>query len=698
MPYTNGIFYIHPTTGSDAARTALTSCIASNPSGTITRITKTGHGLETGAVVDLTLFSAWLNGSWKITVNDANTFDLDGAVWRTTPDNDGTVTPRGGSRNDPWKTATSGATTGRTQTGDELRAPVNTPVSTGVNATFTSGSKNVTLAAALTKTVEHCIGNTWNTATDITGSTNTSRKIGATAQVLTPATAFTTGKVAWKTVDGGGTQDFSAYQKISFWFRPTSNTVIVANTYRICLCSDANGDTVVNQISIPATLNNSNWHIVTLDNGAALGSSIQSVAIYADIDPGTTAFSIQNIVACNNVTHETLFGWQDDCFYNVQAFDDTTITIDSNNTVAGGQGWYGTNGTALLYYVQPFTFFAHSNNETMNRGGTYLNGAFPFSGGWDFSTDTRTGLTYFANNLVGTGNGIISVQFRNNFSNFCLSRWGNPFSLPGNAVVENIIACGSNTSLAPINGRVLVSNCKFLNNANGPGGQISMTIYDSCMFFNNSGASSASQYIDCVFANNTNASINANAATCGSELWINTGVLKNCLLLDTVEVNTSSSTTGIVWSRDNDQTLGNHWGFTYGATINWQTTEKHTGQPGSWRVVHTSSGRSIYGPVIFRVSDTGFLVKANELVTFKAWVKKDHATDVGCRIKVFDETSGFSLPGITETITTAADNTNWQELTITFTPTQTGVINVYFESWRAGAQSNTYLGTVSITQ
>ena len=57
MAYSNGIFYIDYLLGSDTTRAALASCIASNPSGTITRITKVGHGLITGAVVDLTLYT-----------------------------------------------------------------------------------------------------------------------------------------------------------------------------------------------------------------------------------------------------------------------------------------------------------------------------------------------------------------------------------------------------------------------------------------------------------------------------------------------------------------------------------------------------------------------------------------------------------------------------------------------------------------
>ncbi len=122
MAYSNGIFYIDYLLGSDTARAALASCIASNPSGTITRITKAGHGLITGAVVDLTLYTAWLNSAWKITKVDNDNFDLDGAVWVTTSDADGIVTPRGGSSwSDAWRTMTTGATAARHQAGDIVR-------------------------------------------------------------------------------------------------------------------------------------------------------------------------------------------------------------------------------------------------------------------------------------------------------------------------------------------------------------------------------------------------------------------------------------------------------------------------------------------------------------------------------------------------------------------------------------------------
>lgn len=137
MAYTNAIFYMDMVSGSDAVRSTLTACTASNPSGTITRLNKTAHGLVTGAVVTTTNFTAWLNGTWKITVVDANNFDLDTAVWQATADATGDVLPFGGSSwADAWKFPVTGPTAGRTQPGDVIRvAESGTEVSLGQSAT-----------------------------------------------------------------------------------------------------------------------------------------------------------------------------------------------------------------------------------------------------------------------------------------------------------------------------------------------------------------------------------------------------------------------------------------------------------------------------------------------------------------------------------------------------------------------------------
>lgn len=699
MAYSNAVFYIDLVSGSDTARTALTSCTASNPSGSVTRINKTGHGLVTGAVVDLTLFTAWLNYAWKITVVDADNFDLDGAVWQSTADASGTVTPRGGSSwSDAWQTVASGATAARIQPGDTVKFPKTAVTSAGVNGTFTAGSKSVTLSSALTKTVEHSVSG-WTAATNITGSTSTSRKYGATATVMSPGAAFTTGKVCYKAIDGGGTQDFSGYTKISLWFRPTFSSVIAASTYKLCLCSDTTGDTIVNEINIPDTIASSNWHIFVLDYGAALSSSVQSVAIYANSDPGTVPISFNNIVACNAVTHATLVGWQADCYYNVQSFDGTTLAIDGNNTAVGGRGWHGSNGTAALYYATPYEHKSTSTMYTTQDSGTRDGGPITFSGGWDTSSGLRDGFTYIASSVVGLSTIWAVNHVGTAIENFLMARTATAAQMLNQmGVVSNCIFCGGATSMSFAQSSLIrVSGCMFLNNTSHGGPSSTGVYYFECVSYSN--ATSGFQigglttFVECITANNLSGFYMLNIDV-GGYLIGSYSTLRNCVIAEATEVQTNSGTFGAVWSLNHDQTQDNHWGFEYGATMNWQTSTVHDTEPGAWRVVISNSIRNSLSPVTFKFAEIA--VEASVAVTVTAWVKKDHATNVACKIFVKDEL--YSLPGITETSDTKANDTSWEELSITFTPTESGIVPLYFSTWYVSGNSNTYIGSITATQ
>jgi hypothetical protein len=294
MSYTNAVFFLDYEGGSDAARTALTSCTASNPSGTITRINKTAHGLVTGAVVDLTAFTAWLNAAWKITVVDADNFDLDGAVWQATADASGTATPRGGSsKSDAWKTFVTGATSARHAAGDTIRIMASPDPTLVGNATWTNASKTITLAGAVTANIADC-ETAWTASANVTATADTAQfKENTKSAKLAIAAGFTTGLIAYFAT---GTLNLSAYQQVSFWVFNTA--ALAASTLSLRLCSDAAGVTTVHTIAIPANPANNIWQAVTVDTGSALNSAIASVALYADLDPGTTTIQLDNIIAC----------------------------------------------------------------------------------------------------------------------------------------------------------------------------------------------------------------------------------------------------------------------------------------------------------------------------------------------------------------------------------------------------------------
>ena len=696
MAYSNGIFHIDLVSGSDAARTALTSCVASNPSGTITRINKTAHGLVTGAVVDTTLFTVWLNGAWKITVVDADNFDLDTAVWQTTADPNGTVTPRGGMNwADAWKTIGSGATAARIQPGDKMKiSKTADPVSFGINATWTDGSKAVTLASALSKKVEDAVTG-WTASANITTGTNASRKLGATAITINPAGAFTTGKMAYKAIAGGGTQDFSAYTHINFWIRPTSNIALAASTYRIILCSDATGDTPASVFNIPFITGNTAWQPVSIDLGGAMSASVQSVAIYAILDPGTTAFSINNIYASGaELSLKNLIGKNNEVFYSIQSVDDLTVNLDSNSTTAAGQGYSGATSTETLYYRVPLTVDLTATYATMSEAGNSTIQKNHYEGGWNTGSDTLDGLTVISNSVTGVGVGLAFANYTK-LSNFVFAKFAATIGFSDFFELENV-AFNSNTSVFNTTGAVdsFLKNVKFLNGSSNInlGGSV---IFENCEFRNHSAngiqVSAGQKFINCTFANNASGALFMALQFRAGE---GATLLRNCLIDGATEFSSTTSRTGFAWSFDHDNTAGNHWGFTFGGTINWQTTVKDTGAVGSWRVSISNSVRTILQPVYFRLAEVA--VAASSLVTVTVSVKKDHATNIGAAIYVEDAI--FNLNGVVASTTTKANDTAWEELTLTFTPTEAGIVPIFASAYYVAGNSDAYFGPITVTQ
>lgn len=693
MAYTNAIFHIKFVGGNDAARTALTTCTASNPSGTITRINKTAHGLVTGAVVDLTLFSAWLNNAFKITVVDANNFDLDATIWQATADNNGTVTPRGGMNwADAWATITSGPTAARIQPGDEFRVEKTVDAaSLGQNATFTQYSSTVTLTTAVTKKIEDAVTSAgWTASANITLGTNATRKFGANALTVTPAGGFTTGKAAYSLISGGGTQNFSGYQYLNFWVRPIANNAIVANTWRICLCSDTTGDTIVNAFNVPAISAITSWHAFSIDLGSAMGASIQSVAIYAVVDPGTVAISINNIFAGNSTLGlNHLIGKSDEVYYTVQSIDGTTVKIDtSSSTTAASRGHTMATSTEAIYTRLPFMINQSTTWQTVSEAGNALSSRNHYSGGWDTGTNTRIGTTVFGNNVDSASTIVMSQHVK--FSYFTFARFGT-ISPTANIFFDNVVfaCCGivSTTNIV----YATYTDCTFLNSSGSiaMGGNVEFT---RCRFENATAYGISynvgNNFLNCIFSNNGSGSL-----TCSVTNRLQTGILRNCVLSDATEIN-MPALCGNMWSYNHDDTLGNHRGFFEGGSVSWQTSVFQGSDPGSWMAVVTSNVKAQYFPLEFILGEVA--CTASSLVTVKVWVKKDHATNIAAGIKVQD--AEFNLIGITETLVTKANDTNWEELTLTFTPSEAGIVPIIASAWYVGASSNVYFGSITVTQ
>jgi hypothetical protein len=125
-----------------------------------------------------------------------------------------------------------------------------------------------------------------------------------------------------------------------------------------------------------------------------------------------------------------------------------------------------------------------------------------------------------------------------------------------------------------------------------------------------------------------------------------------------------------------------------------QSSVVHSAEPVAWKFTLSSSASGQYRPATLRLGP--FPVEASALVTVTAWIKKDHATNVGAKLYVQDEL--YNIDGVVADSATKADDTSWEELTITFTPTEAGVVPVFVDAWYADGASNVYVGSITLTQ
>jgi hypothetical protein len=112
--------------------------------------------------------------------------------------------------------------------------------------------------------------------------------------------AFTGGKAAYQALTA--TTNFSAYQQLSFRYKRSGINWSYTGQVRICLCSDTSGNTIIDSFVISNNIVNikQGW---TINKGAALGSSIRSIALYHEGSPITGGYVLEfcNFTACKAV-------------------------------------------------------------------------------------------------------------------------------------------------------------------------------------------------------------------------------------------------------------------------------------------------------------------------------------------------------------------------------------------------------------
>lgn len=758
----SNIFYMDYENGNDAVRATLADVVFSLSGVDDVLGTKAGHGLVTGACITVSgCTQAYANSVWKITLVNADTFTLDGASWTSFNGADvtGNAVPFGGMNwADAWKTVTSGATAARIAPGDIIRiAKSPAPTSLGTTGEWTNLSKTVTLGAAQTLNIDLC-EEAWTASADVTATTSTTRKQGANSASLAIAAAFTTGKVAYKAITS---INLSAYQKISFWFR--NNVAIAAgNILKVCLCSDAAGDTIVDTFWIPAIPSTNRFLPLTLtkDGGGNLGATIQSIAIYADSDPGTPTILIDDIIACttNGLNLQSLIsknsaeqggteGW-----YGIQSIDGVTVLLDNETeTLANaGRGYGGTTETVTTYKRETIkTNLVSSASlavQEIQDNGTSGNN-IQFQGGYNTATNAQEGETFF-DGLNGYGNGLYQSSkswITLNYLNF--SRYNHGvyyFSSSNNSIItlsnvsnntnygvhyynnsnNNSITTLSNannnnhgvyySSSSHNNSIITLSNANnnnnngifysqshnnfitTLSNANNNGYGVYYSDCYNSLISNLSNANNNSYY-GVYYYNSYNSNIRtlstSGNGTAGVFNNVGRNYLFNALIAEATEVTGFTDfINSRIFSGKHDQTLNNHKIFTDRGTIRSEATIRHTDSGIAWRLDPTSTNRSSSYPLDLSIAKVA--VGANALVTIKAWFRRSNTGITGKLVCKGRQIAGVD-DDVTASITAAADT--WQELNISFTSSEAGVVEI--EAYAYGGTTYTvFVDDLTISQ
>lgn len=324
---------------------------------------------------------------------------------------------------------------------------------------------------------------------------------------IAPTANFTTGKAAYATLSS--IKNLSGYQQISFWFRQTSGTASQQSGLSIKLCSDTLGDTVVNSFVIPGSGISNHWQPITLDFGSPLGSSINSIALYVDVDLGAVTWEFQGFIAVKGkndpdgfLSYTSLItsGREGDIYYPVRMIQKNNIIIDTSRTFSDSltmtpNNWRGynyldaSNHTSIKTYTKetgiPFfvvnpidisktyvnyVYRASATNTILDQIGTQNGTLTPtndapitISGGWN-TTDMSTKdhlYTFFQSN----GYGRITVNTKTNIvlKNLGMVRSSNGFfsSYGNHIIVENCVGgiCNGPPFYADYTDAVLYKNC-----------------------------------------------------------------------------------------------------------------------------------------------------------------------------------------------------------------------------------------------
>jgi len=607
-------------------------------------------------------------------------------------------------------------------------------VDTGMDATWNNGSLSVSIESQVTELI-HDGQTAFTSGTNVTCSTDTTYwKSGTKSAKFAPNSSFVAGtKMGYKSFT---TKDLSGYRQLSFWIRCSGT--LVADDIRIKLCSDTLGDTEVDYFSVPA-LEGGRWHCFTINKGSALGSSIQSISLYGmTTTVRSKSIYLGYVITCKNPSSVDSLSLSSlisknsgsEAWWGIATIDGTTVTLDGapDSWPADRNNYYGTSETVPLYKREP-TIITATTITASGAAGNHIQ----VKGGYNTGTDAQDGETFLARNGPGyaiyTSNGNywtfekISV-FRCRYGFYIYNsvagtrvdlsgyQVGNCYEgitgdgdgAPSTYTFTNIIACTTGLDLWGSGFIKLVVTNLLSNNYGVSLGEGNYEVIADNICANGYGVY-CDEYgfvyvqADYIKENAIGLYIEGQGKVVNSAFSNNTtsSVAHRKGILDLVNI--SSTDTYLVdvasWSTDysgnincirvTDQS-GVHKILSLNGNIVSQDSVRHTASGIAWQLSPTNS-TYLNELAPMKLLLAVLAVNASKEVTVSCWYRRSN-TGLTAKLVCREGQIAGVANDVSDSMTEIADT--WQQLTISFTPTEAGVVEI--ECWVYGG--TTYSGFV----
>jgi hypothetical protein len=396
----------------------------------------------------------------------------------------------------------------------------------------------------------------------------------------------------------------------------------------------------------------------------------------------------------------------------------------TNMSSRTGQTWYDNRNVGAVCYQAPSTNTVISLTNLC---------ATRFDTGMQISASGGSGVTVGITSCEFNGNGnafqplqgvasiaTTSVFAVANNNGIRVGEGGNSsfasYNLTFNDITSNSNVTGISIANLATRGSTQLTFNSIKNSNNGTGiifGESRNLLFTSCVFNGNTTAMNQS--------NTTNYGVNNTfkSFTCDTDIivanpagWrfedsnllsITGSTFSNVWASDIYCTNTTFSAATEVsgqmvdsdcrlYSHNHDNTIDNHRIFTDGGLISSAIDQRRTASGISWKMQPTSTVRSSFYPLSLSIAKIA--VSANSLVTVKGWMRRDN-TGLTMRLVC----KGGQIAGVSTDVAasmTAAANT-WEELSISFTPTQKGVVEITAEAF-GGSTLTGWVDDLTITQ